>query len=75
MKFLHLADLHLGKRLNDVSLLQDQIELLDQVEIAREDTLRKALDAGILADSEQQARTLLTTILTNMGFQRITIQN
>ena len=31
MKFLHLADLHLGKRLNDVSLLQDQIELLDQV--------------------------------------------
>ena len=50
-------------------------ELLDQVEIAREDTLRKALDAGILADSEQQARTLLTTILTNMGFQRITIQN
>ena len=57
---------------------QELLELSEAtktVEIAREDTLRKALDAGILADSEQQARTLLTTILTNMGFQRITIQN
>ena len=25
MKFLHLADLHLGKRLNDFSFLEDQV--------------------------------------------------
>ena len=74
----------LGNEIQEISVFDEQQsifvpistqELLDQVEIAREDTLRKALDAGILADSEQQARTLLTTILTNMGFQRITIQN
>ena len=36
MKFLHLADLHLGKRLNDFSFLEDQVRLLCQVEeIAR----------------------------------------
>lgn len=47
MKFLHLADLHLGKRLNDVSLLQDQIELLDQVErIAGERRVDAMLIAG-----------------------------
>ena len=74
----------LGNDIQEISVFDEQQsifvpistqELLNQVEIAREDTLRKALDAGILADSEQQARTLLTTILTNMGFQRITIQN
>lgn len=74
----------LGNDIQEISVFDEQQsifvpistqELLGQVEIAREDTLRKALDAGILADSEQQARTLLTTILTNMGFQRITIQN
>ena len=50
-------------------------EVLDQVDFAREDTLQKALDSGILAESEQQARSLLTTILSNMGFQQIDIQN
>lgn len=74
----------LGNDIQEISVFDEQQsifvpistqELLDQVELAREDTLRKALDAGILADSEQQARTLLTNILTNMGFQRITIQN
>lgn len=28
MKFLHLADLHLGKRLNDFDLLADQRHML-----------------------------------------------
>lgn len=31
MKFLHIADLHLGKRLNGVSFLEDQIFLLNQI--------------------------------------------
>lgn len=50
-------------------------EILEQVELAREETLKKTLDSGILAESEQQARALLTTILSNMGFLRIDIQN
>ena len=31
MKLLHLSDLHLGKRLNGVSLLEDQSDILDQI--------------------------------------------
>lgn len=31
MKFLHLADLHLGKRLRDVSFLEDQQHILGQI--------------------------------------------
>ncbi len=31
MKFLHLSDLHLGKQLNDLSLLADQEAILDQI--------------------------------------------
>ena len=31
MRFLHIADLHLGKQLNDVSLLSDQEFVLDQI--------------------------------------------
>lgn len=31
MKFLHLSDLHLGRRLHDVSLLEDQRYILNQI--------------------------------------------
>lgn len=31
MKFFHLSDLHLGKRLNEFSLLEDQAYILDQI--------------------------------------------
>ena len=31
MRFLHISDLHLGKRLNDISLLDDQIDALGQI--------------------------------------------
>jgi len=31
MKFLHISDLHLGKRLHDRSLLEDQRHILDQI--------------------------------------------
>ena len=47
MKFLHLADPHLGKRLNDVSFLEDQVRLLCQVEeIARNEQADAVLIAG-----------------------------
>lgn len=74
----------LGNDIQEISVFDEQQsifvpittqEVLDQVNFAREDTLQKNLDSGILAESEQQARTLLTTILSNMGFQRIDIQN
>ncbi len=31
MKFIHIADLHLGKQMNDLSLLEDQAYILDQI--------------------------------------------
>lgn len=74
----------LGNDINEISVFDEQQsifvpittqEVLEQVELAREETLKKTLDSGILAESEQQARALLTTILSNMGFQRIDIQN
>ena len=31
MKFLHLSDLHIGKRVNEVSMLDDQSDILRQI--------------------------------------------
>ena len=31
MKFIHTADLHIGRRLNDIPLLDDQRHILNQI--------------------------------------------
>lgn len=47
MKFIHLGDLHLGKRMNDVNLLEDQIYALNQiVDIAINEKVDAVLIAG-----------------------------
>lgn len=46
MRFLHTADLHLGKVLNDVSLLPDQAYILDQILSAAQ---REKVDAVLIA--------------------------
>ena len=47
MKFLHIADLHLGKQMNDVLLLEDQAAVLEQVvQIAVEESADAVLIAG-----------------------------
>lgn len=51
MKFLHLSDLHLGKRLNDVSLLEDQRHALEQ---AVETAHRQQVDAVLIAGDVYQ---------------------
>ena len=51
MKIMHLSDLHLGKRLNELSLLDDQRYILDQiVDIARQHRPDCILIAGDLYD-------------------------
>lgn len=47
MKFIHIADLHLGKKMNDVNLLDDQIYALNQiVSIAEAEKADAVLIAG-----------------------------
>lgn len=47
MKFLHIADLHLGKTLNDVSFLEDQVNVLEQIlSIAADEKADAVLIAG-----------------------------
>lgn len=51
MKCLHLSDLHLGKRLIEVSLLEDQRDILDKiVAIAEAERPRAVLIAGDVYD-------------------------
>lgn len=47
MRFLHIADLHLGKQMNDLLLLDDQEAVLDQIiHIADEEKVDAVLIAG-----------------------------
>ena len=47
MRFIHIADLHLGKQMNDLSLLPDQAYVLDQIaSIAQSEQADAVLIAG-----------------------------
>ena len=46
MKFIHLSDLHIGKRVNEVSMLEDQEYILDQI---LDITLEEQADAVLIA--------------------------
>ena len=51
MKLIHLSDLHLGKRVNDFPMLEDQAYILDRIlEIADEERPDAALSAGDVYD-------------------------
>lgn len=51
MKFLHTADLHLGKRMNEVSLMEDQQFMLAQiVDLAREEAVDGLILTGDIYD-------------------------
>ena len=51
MKFIHLSDLHLGKRVNDYSMIEDQRYILDKIiGIIREEKPQAVLIAGDVYD-------------------------
>ena len=57
MKFLHLGDLHLGKRLVGVSLLEDQRHILEEIlSIAGSERPDAVLIAGDVYDRTTPAR-------------------
>ena len=69
MKFLHLADLHLGKRVNGFDLLEDQRYILEQVlALCDEHDVEAVLLAGDIYDAPvppAAACTLLDWFLTH----------
>lgn len=71
MKWLHLADLHLGRRLDNFDLMDDQADMLRQViDIAREEHPDGVLIAGDVYDRSVpsgEAVRLLDGFLTELG--------
>ena len=57
MRFLHLADLHIGKRLNEFSLIEDQKFIFDKIlNIIDEKKLRQFLLQGMCMTSRCHQR-------------------
>ena len=80
MKCLHLSDLHLGKRLIEVSLLEDQGYILDKiVDIAREQRPQAVLIAGDVYDRSNPPAEAMTLFgqfvrrLTGLGCRVLVI--
>lgn len=71
MKFFHLSDLHIGKRLFEFSLLEDQEYILDQIlALARENTPDAFLLAGDIYDKPSpsgEAVVLFDRFLTDLS--------
>lgn len=71
MKFMHLSDLHIGKRLNDISLLEDQAYALDRVfELAMSENVDGVLIAGDVyqkASPQAEAMTVFDAFLTRLS--------
>ncbi len=73
MKFLHLADLHIGKKVNEISMLDEQRWVLGQVlQIAAEEQVQAVLLAGDIYDKPQptaEAVQLFDWFLTKLAAQ------
>lgn len=51
MKFLHISDLHIGKRVNEFSMIEDQRHILGQIlQIAKTEQADAVLIAGDIYD-------------------------
>lgn len=70
MKFLHTADLHIGKRIFELSLIEDQKHILSQIcEIAQKEKVDAVLIAGDVYDRavpSTEAVELLDDFLTRL---------
>lgn len=77
MRLMHLADLHIGKRVNEFSMLEDQKDILEQtLTIARKQKVDGVLIAGDVYDKaipSVEAVSLFDTFLTKLSEQRIPV--
>ena len=61
MRLLHVSDLHIGKRLNGVSLLDDQRHILRQIlGIAKQRQVKTLLIAGDIYDKASPSAEAVT---------------
>ena len=62
MKLLHIADLHIGKRVNGMSMIEEQANVIAQlVTIARDENVAGVLIAGDVFDRPVPSREALET--------------
>ncbi len=77
MKFLHTGDLHLGKRIFELSLIEDQRYMLEEIySIAWEEKVDAVVIAGDIYDRavpSGEAVSLLNEFLTRMSRQKIPV--
>ncbi len=77
MKFLHTGDLHIGKTVNEFSMIEDQIYILNQIiNIAVEEEVDAVIIAGDVYDRpvpSTEAVTLLDDFLTNLLQENIPV--
>lgn len=77
MKFIHLSDLHLGKRLNDFSLIEDQKYILDRIiHIIEDEAPNGVLIAGDVYDKTvptAEAIRLFDDFLTELSKKSIPV--
>lgn len=71
MKFLHISDLHIGKRVNEFSMIEDQKYILNRIlEIADQEQAHSVLIAGDIYDKpvpSAEAVQLFDWFLTNLA--------
>ena len=75
MKFIHVADLHIGKIVNDFSMLEDQQFILEQIAgMAKENCADMVVIAGDVYDRAippAEAVTLFDAFLNNLSYAGI----
>ena len=77
MKLMHISDLHLGKRVNEISMLEDQRYILEEIlRIAQEQTVDGILASGDIYNKtvpSAEAVLLLDWFLTEVSKKKIPI--
>ena len=71
MKLIHLSDLHLGKRVNEISMIEDQEYILQQIlRIIREENADAVMLCGDIYDKSvpsAEAVTLFDEFLSRLS--------
>ena len=77
MKFMHISDLHIGKRVNDFSMLEDQEYIFDQIQsIIMQEKVEGVLIAGDIYDKavpSAEAVQLFDDFLTELAAKKLPV--